>query len=115
MPEEPNNTISFRLSDKGHKRLVEYAEQAGLTKHQAAKALLVRALDSDMEQQLIDCLTRVDDASTGLRTAMCRGVACILANVTRLSQREIDDWVRTQMLGRVVSPKTQEPPEDTKP
>lgn len=115
MPDEPNNTISFRLSDKGHKRLAEYAEQAGLTKHQAAKALLVRALDSAMEEELLGCLNRIDSAATNLRTAMGRGVACILANVTQLSQREIDDWVRNQMLARTAPPKAQEPSEDAKP
>ena len=44
--ESTNTTISFRLPEQIHALICGYAEAAGITKHAAAKLILIAALDS---------------------------------------------------------------------
>ena len=106
--EEANTTISFRLPPALHEEVVRLADASGVTKHQLARTLLVRALESDETQDSIAELSGIEDAFHGLqasvldvRLAIGRGIGAILQEVSPTrSKEEIRRWV----FERIITP-----------
>jgi hypothetical protein len=95
---DDNLTISFRLSAEVHALLVEEASDAGVTKHQAARILVVRALQKHDQEGLTEIAKEVLRSMAALRLSVARGSAAILGYVSPLDQKAIKRFVDERML-----------------
>lgn len=111
--DDTNTTISFRLPPAFHDEIVQLAEASGVTKHQLARTLIVRALESKERSVTDTDLSTVEDAFQSLqatladfRVALGRGVGAILQDVNPNRDRE---EIRRWIFERIITPST--PPE----
>ncbi len=106
--EESNTTVSFRLPQDRHDEIVRLAAEAGITKHQLARTLVVRALDSGEGGDPIVDLSAFEEAFKSvfgefrdLRIALGRSVAAILQDVApSRDKEEIRKWVFARIISK---------------
>src|SRR2546423_4754683 len=101
MPNEKDNTVSFRLPQEVHDKLVQLATASDVSKHHAARMLVTRSLQLASCEDEADSLAGVEDAFaavlanlTHLRMGVGRGIGFILQHVAPdMDKQQIRRWV----------------------
>jgi hypothetical protein len=113
--DDTNTTISFRLPAALHDEVIRLADASGVTKHQLARTLIVRALESADRSTSDTDLSGVDDAFeliqatlVDLRVALGRGIGAILQDVSPTRDRnEIRKWVFERIITPSIPPHSE--------
>lgn len=110
--DESNTTISFRLPQAEHDKLARQADEAGITKHQLARTLLVKVLLGEVTEDSAVDLPALEDAFvtmntnfTDLRMALGRGIGAILQHVAPdMDKEQIRRWVFERIISHASKP-----------
>lgn len=110
--DESNTTISFRLPQAEHDKLARQADEAGITKHQLARTLLVKVLLGEATEDSAVDLPALEEAFltmntnfTDLRMALGRGIGAILQHVAPdMDKEQIRRWVFERIISHSSKP-----------
>ena len=90
--------ISFKLPERELRALLEAeAEREGLSIHQAARRLVLRALSDDWKDELLEQVGEIRKDQRRLRQDLATLVRPLLAHVFQQDLKAIDKWIREQL------------------
>jgi hypothetical protein len=94
-----DTTISFRLPQQLYARIFEYAEAAGVSKHAAAKLILIAALDGRDHSETMAALASISRKLDCTRGALGRGIGALLIRTApSIPEDKVKRWIFEVML-----------------
>lgn len=91
-------TIGFRVPANVFEHLKERAELVGLSVHEHARMIVLRAVENQDAEQILNDLSNLRDDHSHLRHALAATVEAMFLNLTDIAPKQAKEWARKHIL-----------------